>query len=114
MDDPTREAMLLHADPEVARRLRDIQAEVERRVPAAVRCVGYRMPAFRVRKIFFYFAAFKHHIGVYPPVRAPASLVNRLAPYRGPKGNLSFPHGKPLPLDLIGDVAEQLAADYGA
>ncbi len=112
MDDPTRDALMANPDPEVARRLIEIQAEVERRVPAAVRCVGYKMPAFRVRRIFFYFAAFKSHIGVYPPVHDEA-LVARLAPYRGPKGNLSFPHKAPLPFDLIGDVAAQLAKDYG-
>jgi uncharacterized protein YdhG (YjbR/CyaY superfamily) len=104
---------MANADPEVERRLADIQAEVERRVPAAARCIGYRMPACRLRRVFFYFAAFRDHIGIYPPVREPADLLERLAPYRGPKGNLSFPHVAPLPLELIGEVAEQLARDYG-
>ena len=98
--------------PEVRDRLAAIQAEVERRVPAATRDVGYRMPAFRTRKIFFYFAAFKTHIGVYPPVHGPAELVARLGPYRGPKGNLQFPHKAPLPLDLIGEAAQALATQY--
>ncbi len=111
-EDAGRAALLAHDDPDVAARLMAIQAEVERRVPDAVACVGYRMPAFRMRRVFFYFAAFKGHIGVYPPVREPKTLVARLAPYRGPKGNLSFPHKAPLPVDLIGDVAEALAEDY--
>lgn len=98
---------------EVSRRLAAIQAEVERRVPGATRCVAYGMPAFRRGKVFFYFAGFKRHIGIYPPVTAPAGLVARLGPCRGPKGNLSFAHGAPLPLDLIGEVAEALAATYG-
>lgn len=97
---------------EVRDRLRAIQAEVERRVSAAERCIGYKMPAFRLRRIFFYFAAFKNHIGVYPPVRGPPELVDRLAPWRGPKGNLQFPHTQSLPIDLIGDVAERLAEQY--
>jgi len=100
--------------PEVRDRLAAIQAEVERRIPTATRCIGYKMPAFRQRKIFFYFAAFKAHIGVYPPVHGPADLVERLAPFRGPKGNLQFPHKAALPIDLIGDVAEALAAQYGS
>jgi len=101
------------APPEVRERLVAIQAEVERRVPGAERCISYRMPAFRKGRVFFYFAAFKGHIGVYPPIREPADLIARLAPWRGPKGNLSFPHKAPLPLDLIGEVAEQLAQQYG-
>lgn len=98
--------------PDIRARLQEVQAEVERRVPEAKREVGYKLPAYRVRKIFFYFAPFKKHIGVYPPVSGPDDLVARLAPYRGPKGNLAFPHDQPLPVDLIGDVAVQLARQY--
>jgi uncharacterized protein YdhG (YjbR/CyaY superfamily) len=100
------------AEPDVRARLEAIQAEVEALVPGAERHIGYGMPAFRKGKVFFYFAAFKKHIGVYPPVSGPAELVARLAPYRGPKGNLLFPHDQPLPLELIGEVAEALAAQY--
>ncbi len=113
MDEAARAALMTHADHEVTARLADIQAEVVRRVPNAIACIRYRMPAFRMRRAFFYFAAFKRHIGIYPPVREPEALVARLAPYRGPKGNLSFPHRDPLPIALIGEVAERLASQYG-
>jgi len=107
------EAYFSARTPEVAERLRRIQAEVERRVPGASRHIGYKMPAFRLKRVFFYFAGFKNHIGVYPPLPASDPLVERLAAFRGPKGNLQFPHKAPLPLDLIGEVAERLAAQYG-
>ena len=113
MDTSAHAALFDTAAPGVRERLVSIQAEVERRVPGAERCVAYKMPAFRKGRVFFYFAAFKGHIGVYPPVREPADLVARLEPYRGPKGNLSFPHREDLPLDLIGEVAEELARQYG-
>lgn len=113
MSDDPHASHLSAASGDVRARLEAIQAEVERRHPAATRDIGYRMPAYRVRKIFFYFAPFKKHIGVYPPVTGPDALVAKLAPYRGPKGNLAFPHDQPLPLDLIGEAAEQLAAQYG-
>lgn len=100
------------AGAEARSRLEQIQAEVERRVPSAERCVAYGMPAFRKGRIFFYFAAFKKHIGIYPPVAGPAELLAKLEPYRGPKGNLSFPHSEPLPFELIGCVAEALAELY--
>lgn len=109
---PSHEAWFA-AVPQAAReRLVQIQAEVERRVPGAARCIAYQMPAFRRGKVFFYFAAFKRHIGVYPPVIDDAALIDATAPYRGPKGNLAFPLDEPLPLDLIGRVAEALAARY--
>lgn len=98
------------AVPDAVRpRLQAIQAQVEALLPQATRCIGYRMPAYRGRKrIFFYFAAFKKHIGVYPPLRHDAALIAELAPYRGEKGNLSFPLNQPLPIELIGRVAAAL------
>lgn len=106
-------AHLAMAAPDVRARLEAIQKEVEARVPGAERHVGYGMPAFRKGRVFFYFAAFKKHIGVYPPVSGPTEPVARLEPWRGPKGNLSFVHDQPSPLDLIGEVAEALARQYG-
>lgn len=113
MADETHETLFARHPDAVRERLEAIQAGVEQRVPDANRCIAYKMPAFRIDRVFFYFEGFKKHIGVYPPVNAPADLVERTQPYRGPKGNLSFPHDRPLPLDLIVEVAEALARNYG-
>lgn len=112
MSAPVFEAHFAAASPEMRERLERIAAEVERLVPSAERCIGYQMPAFRPERIFFYFAAFKKHFGIYPPVDGPEDLLASLDPYRGPKGNLILPHAKPLPLALIGAVAERLADQY--
>lgn len=95
-------------------RLAGIQARVESLLPSAQRCISYQMPAYRDRRVFFYFAAFKQHIGVYPPVTQDAALIAELAPFRGPKGNLIFPLNQPLPVDLIGRVAVALHREYTA
>jgi uncharacterized protein YdhG (YjbR/CyaY superfamily) len=99
--------------PDVRARLEQIQAEVERRIPSAIRCVGYGMPAFRGTRVFFYFASFKKHIGIYPPVKDDSALITETVEYRGPKGTLSFPHAERLPTNLIGRVAEALARQHG-
>ena len=98
--------------PDTCDLLRSVQAEVEAKVPGALRCVSYKMPAFKQERVFFYFAAFKKHIGIYPPVTQDASLIQELAPYRGEKGNLSFPLAEPLPIELIGRVALALSREY--
>lgn len=99
--------------PEAVRRLLEaIQAQVEMRLPQASRCISYNMPAYRQRRVFFHFAAFKRHIGIYPPVRQDAELIEVLAPYRGSKGNLAFPLAQSLPIDLIGRVAVALFREY--
>jgi len=89
-----------------------IQTKVASLLPEASRCISYDMPAFKAKRVFFYFAAFKKHIGIYPPVTRDAALVSELGPYRNPKGNLSFPLSEPLPLELIGRVAVALHREY--
>ena len=48
-----------------------------------------------------YFAAFKKHIGLYPPVRGDDRLLAAVSRYAGEKGNLQFPLDKPIPYELI-------------
>jgi uncharacterized protein YdhG (YjbR/CyaY superfamily) len=58
------------------------------------------MPAFFLGRVLIYFAAFKRHIGFYPPVRD-ESLKRLLRKNLGPKGNLQFPLSEPIPHALI-------------
>lgn len=98
---------------DVRNKLTLIQATVESLLPGAERCVSYNMPAYKGRKVFFYFAAFKKHIGVFPPVKADRELIMELKDFRGPKGNLVFPLNRPLPFHLIGRVAKALYEERG-
>jgi len=94
--------------PEAQGVLEKIRSIIKQVAPAAVETISYQMPAFKERKVFIYFAAFKNHIGIYPPVSGSKDLEQALVPYRGPKGNLSFPLSKPVPFDLIRRVAAAL------
>lgn len=94
--------------PEARDILRQIRATVSRLLPEASETISYRMPAFRRKRVFFYFAAFKNHIGVYPPVKGDDALRKDLEPYRGAKGNLRFPLSEPMPYDLISRAARAL------
>jgi len=87
--------------PEAQAILTRIRNAVRAAAPEAEELISYRMPAFRLRRILVYFAAFKAHIGFFPPVSGDASLEKALSPYAGPKGNLKFPLDQPIPYDLI-------------
>lgn len=87
--------------------LERIRAIVREEAPQAVETISYRIPTFMHGGVLFYFAAFKKHIGIYPPVHGDAALLEALAPYRGDKGNLSFPLGQDMPYELIRRVARQ-------
>ena len=89
-----------------------VQALVEANLPKARRCISYGIPAYRDGKIFFYFAGFKNHLGVYPPLREDKKLIAELAPYRNAKGNLTFRYNEPIPYELIRRVAVALAKEY--
>jgi uncharacterized protein YdhG (YjbR/CyaY superfamily) len=81
--------------------LEKIRATIAAAAPDAQEVISYRMPAFRQKGILLYFAAFKTHIGVYPPVSGDANIERALSAYRGPKGNLKFPLDRAIPYGLI-------------
>lgn len=85
-------------------RLRQVRRAIRAAAPRAEETVSYRIPAYRQDGMRVYFAGFRGHIGLYPPVRGDAALVKAVARYAGPKGNLRFPHDEPLPLRLIGRI----------
>ena len=81
--------------------LKKIRMTISAAAPGAQEVISYRMPAFRLHGILVYFAVFKAHIGLYPPVSGDAGLEKALSPYSGPRGNLKFPIDQPVPYALI-------------
>jgi len=81
--------------------LKKVQRSIRAAAPNATEVISYNIPAYRQNGMLVYFAGFKHHIGLYPPVRGNAALEKAAAKYAGPKGNLQFRYDEPLPLSLI-------------
>jgi uncharacterized protein YdhG (YjbR/CyaY superfamily) len=81
--------------------LKKVRATIRRAAPEAVEVISYQMPAFKQHGILVYFAAWKNHIGLYPPVSGDKALMKAVARYAGPKGNLQFPLDEPIPYELI-------------
>jgi uncharacterized protein YdhG (YjbR/CyaY superfamily) len=119
MDEAAKiDAIIAAAPGEAQAALRKIREVIRAAAPQAQEVISYRMPAFRDHGIIVYFAAFKTHVGLYPPVKGDAGFNAALAPYRGPKGNLRFPLDAPIPYDLVERVVrlrvEQDRAKTGA
>jgi uncharacterized protein YdhG (YjbR/CyaY superfamily) len=53
-----------------------------------------------------YFAAWKNHIGLYPPIAGDKALEKAVARYAGPKGNLQFPLDEPIPYELVDRIVK--------
>jgi uncharacterized protein YdhG (YjbR/CyaY superfamily) len=86
--------------------LRRVRATIVKAAPDATETISYGIPAFKLRRILVYFAAFKHHIGLYPPVKGDAALEKAVAPYAGEKGNLRFPIERKIPYALISRIVK--------
>jgi uncharacterized protein YdhG (YjbR/CyaY superfamily) len=92
--------------PKIQAVLKKIRLTARKAAPQAEEKISYRMPALFQGGVLIYFAAFKQHIGVFPPVRGDAPLQKLLARYRGPKGNLKFPLDEPIPYGLITKIVK--------
>jgi len=98
--------------PEVQSILEKIRSTIREAAPGAEEKISYQMPAFSLDGAFIYFAAFKRHIGVYPPVEGDQELRKAISLYAGEKGNLRFPLDEPIPYDLIRRVAKAGAQEH--
>jgi uncharacterized protein YdhG (YjbR/CyaY superfamily) len=98
--------------PEVQVILKKIRLTVREAVPQAEEKISYNMPAFALDGDLIYFAAFKKHIGVYPPVHGDEKLGQALSRYRGEKGNLKFPLDEPIPYELIRRIVKSRVKEH--
>jgi uncharacterized protein YdhG (YjbR/CyaY superfamily) len=88
--------------------LSKVRRAIRAAAPKASEVISYRMPAYKQHGMLVYFAGFKGHVGLYPPVRGNAALQKAVGKYAGPKGNLKFPYDQPLPLALIARIVRHM------
>ncbi|HBH11875.1 MAG TPA: hypothetical protein DDX29_01945 [Clostridiales bacterium] len=74
-------------------------------LPDAQERISWRMPTYWDKHNIIHFAAFKKHIGLYPGDKAIEHFQDRLKAYKSSKGAIQFPYDKPIPLELIGEIA---------
>jgi uncharacterized protein YdhG (YjbR/CyaY superfamily) len=93
------DAYIASASPEVREILERIRQVVRVAVPAATETISYQMPAFKLDRVFFYFAAFKKHIGVYPQRRGVANFRSNCSPIAGTRGISGSPCERQFPMN---------------
>ena len=87
--------------PDVQAILERVRLTISRSAPSAQETISYQIPTFTLHGALVHFAAFRHHIGFYPPVQGDARLEKAISSYAGEKGNLRFPLDQPIPYSLI-------------
>ncbi|HTB35144.1 MAG TPA: DUF1801 domain-containing protein, partial [bacterium] len=63
---PDVDAYLAPFPAAVRAKLAAMRRTIRKAAPKAEECISYRMPAYRLRGMLVYFAAFERHIGFYP------------------------------------------------
>ena len=85
-------------------KLRLLQRTIRELVPGAEEKISYCIPTFTRARHRIHFAAFAHHIGIYPGAAAIVAFKDALSGYRTAKGTVQFPLAEPFPIDLIARI----------
>lgn len=93
--------------------LRMVNDAVREAIPDAAEKISWSMPTYWKGQNLIQFAAFRKHIGLYPGPEAVETFAGRLFGYRTSKGTIQLPYEKPLPLDLIREIAKWCRQEYG-
>jgi uncharacterized protein YdhG (YjbR/CyaY superfamily) len=93
--------------------LEEMRATIKAAAPDAEEKISYQMPAFVLKGMLVYFAAWKKHIGFYAGSsdNVKQTFKDELANYEVTKGAIQFPFGKPLPLELISNIVKLRVAE---
>ena len=89
------------ADENAKEMLGSLRQIISEAAPGTTECISYGMPAFRLRRVVVYFAAFKNHVSLFPGASGVATFSEELKQWKWSKGTIQFPFDQPLPVELI-------------
>jgi uncharacterized protein YdhG (YjbR/CyaY superfamily) len=100
--------------------LTGLRTRLKSLLPDHIECLSYAMPGFRQPgmkgRMVVGYAAFKHHLGLYPHSGSVIPLID-CTPFKTSKSGVLFTPAQPLPDDLLEKIITtrqaELAAGYG-
>lgn len=96
----------IKAQPEeVQKYLEEVRKAIRKALPNAKERISWSMPTFWDGHNIIQFASFQRHIGLYPGPEAVEYFAERLVDYKTNKGTIQLPYQKPLPIELIEEIA---------
>lgn len=103
---PKTIAEYISAQPEeIQPYLNAVRSAIQKAIPEAEERISWSMPTYWKEHNIIHFAAHKKHIGLYAGTEAVIAFEKSLEGYKTSKGAIQFPYAKPIPLDLIGQIA---------
>jgi uncharacterized protein YdhG (YjbR/CyaY superfamily) len=86
---------------EIQEKLNEMRTIIKEVAKDCTETISYNMPAFKLKKVLVYYAAYKNHIGFYPTSQPIIAFEEELKPYKTSKGAIQFPLDKVFPKELI-------------
>lgn len=90
---------------EIQPSLRQTRDVLSKTLPDCKEKISWSMPTYWKGTNIIHFAAQKAHLGIYPGPDAIVAFADRLKDYKTTKGAIQFPYRKPIPYDLIAEIA---------
>ena len=107
---PEVDAYIAGFPPKVRALMKTVRATIFKALPDGEERLSYGMAGYFRDGAVAYFAAFKAHIGFFPPTHDPG-LRSAAAKYAGVRGNLKFPLAMLPPYELIAKLVRARAAE---
>ncbi len=115
------DAYITAQPPAFAAALRSLRGRLSRLLPDHIEVMSYAMPGFRQPgpkgKMVIGYAAFTHHLGLYPHSGSVIPLID-CTPFKTSKSGVLFTPDTPLPETLLKAILTarqaELAAGYGS
>lgn len=102
----TIEEYILSQPEDIQPCLRQVNEAIRASIPEAKEKISWSMPTYWKGRNLIQFAAAKKHIGLYPGPEAVEAFAGRLTDFKTSKGTIQLPYSKPLPLELIAEIAK--------
>ena len=83
----------------------EIREIISNAIPDAKEKISWSMPTYWKGVNILHFAASKKHLGLYPGGEATTVFADKLEGYDVSKGTIRLPYNKPLPKELITEIA---------
>lgn len=99
------------ADKAARPKLRDLRKIIRAVAPGAKEELKWSMPAYSYQRILVMFAAFKHHVSLFPGTPAVRAFKKNLTKYNHSSATIQFPLDQPLPQSLIRQITKYRVQD---
>lgn len=96
---------------DVQGKLQRIRRTIRRAAPQAEEAIRYQIPTFILHGNLISFAAYRHHIGLYPVPEGSAAFNRQIAAYRAARSTIRIPLDGPIPYALISEMVRLRVVD---